>query len=268
MKIKNTAFTLIELLVVIVIISILATISVATFQGYFEKARMAKAKAMAVQMQRLFLAQNASTEKNLVTAWYGFDGDGDVNTSNPYLIDKSGSGNNATAGDGSCDYSQDEETPMETGKSLKTNKCKFQRGPYNAADYPRKKITMAMWIKVSSFGSFMTYPLWVYGKNLFEIHKNGRVDFRLYTAGGRARSADGIIDPYKWHYIVGSYDGETVRLFVDGDLVAIAENVSVSDDFFSDRNIIVGYSSGGYAFDGYLDEIMIINYGFDGKELK
>lgn len=36
---KNKAFTLIELLVVIVIIGILATISTATFSGYFAKAR-------------------------------------------------------------------------------------------------------------------------------------------------------------------------------------------------------------------------------------
>lgn len=43
MRIKG--FTLIELLVVIVIIGILATISVATFSGYFERARTAKLEA-------------------------------------------------------------------------------------------------------------------------------------------------------------------------------------------------------------------------------
>ena len=41
MKIKQKAFTLIELLVVIVIIGILATISVATFNGYQQRAREA-----------------------------------------------------------------------------------------------------------------------------------------------------------------------------------------------------------------------------------
>lgn len=39
---KYKAYTLVELLVVIVIIGILATISVATFSGYFEQARNAK----------------------------------------------------------------------------------------------------------------------------------------------------------------------------------------------------------------------------------
>ena len=39
---KNKAFTLIELLVTIVIIGILATVSVASFHGYFTKAKNAK----------------------------------------------------------------------------------------------------------------------------------------------------------------------------------------------------------------------------------
>lgn len=43
-KITGNGFTLIELLVVIVIIGILSTISVATFQGYFDDARLAKLK--------------------------------------------------------------------------------------------------------------------------------------------------------------------------------------------------------------------------------
>jgi len=42
---KHKGFTLIELLVVIVIIGILATISVATFSGYFDRARTAKIEA-------------------------------------------------------------------------------------------------------------------------------------------------------------------------------------------------------------------------------
>lgn len=70
MKIKKQGFTLIELLVVIVIIGVLATISIATFKGYFEKARLAKAQQSFNQIKSLFLAQNASTEANLFTAWY------------------------------------------------------------------------------------------------------------------------------------------------------------------------------------------------------
>ncbi len=45
MNTNKKGFTLIELLVVIVIIGILATISVATFSGYFKKARDAERKA-------------------------------------------------------------------------------------------------------------------------------------------------------------------------------------------------------------------------------
>lgn len=49
---SQRGFTLIELLVVIVIIGILATISVATFSGYFDKARAAHAQAELAQINK------------------------------------------------------------------------------------------------------------------------------------------------------------------------------------------------------------------------
>jgi prepilin-type N-terminal cleavage/methylation domain-containing protein len=59
---KKKAFTLIELLVVIVIIGILATIGVAQFNEYQERARMARAQVFASQSQRLL---NLSLEKTV-----------------------------------------------------------------------------------------------------------------------------------------------------------------------------------------------------------
>ncbi len=51
MKLKNSAFTLIELLVTITIVGVLATVSVATFQGYQEKAKNAKNLAECKQIE-------------------------------------------------------------------------------------------------------------------------------------------------------------------------------------------------------------------------
>ena len=65
---KFAGFTLIELLVTIVIIGALSTISVATFSGYFEKARLAAAQASYKQVQSLFLAQNATTGGEAIVA--------------------------------------------------------------------------------------------------------------------------------------------------------------------------------------------------------
>ena len=58
---KKNGFTLIELLVVIVIIGILATIGVAQFNTYQEKARQAKSIAFASQIDHVLMAETSAT---------------------------------------------------------------------------------------------------------------------------------------------------------------------------------------------------------------
>ncbi len=86
---KKTAFTLIELLVVIVIIGILATISVSTFQNYVEKARLAKTQAFTRNLINTAQRQQAAEEKNIFSMFFQFDNSDDINTSAPFIIDNS-----------------------------------------------------------------------------------------------------------------------------------------------------------------------------------
>ncbi len=76
---KNKAFTLIELLVTIVIIGVLATISVATFGNYIDKAHQGKSFALQGQIDHLVQAdcidQGYSCGKNIVPNWAFSDGD-------------------------------------------------------------------------------------------------------------------------------------------------------------------------------------------------
>lgn len=65
MEHKNNGFTLIELLVTIVIISILATISVSTFQGYFDKAKRANAQQEMSQIITAIRLMEIDTEYTL-----------------------------------------------------------------------------------------------------------------------------------------------------------------------------------------------------------
>ena len=62
MNTNKKGFTLIELLVVIVIIGILATISVATFGGYFKKARDAERQTMVSNISTIMKLAGASTD--------------------------------------------------------------------------------------------------------------------------------------------------------------------------------------------------------------
>lgn len=62
MNTNKKGFTLIELLVVIVIIGILATISVATFGGYFKKARDAERQTVVQNVATIMKVVNATEE--------------------------------------------------------------------------------------------------------------------------------------------------------------------------------------------------------------
>ncbi len=264
MKNKNTAFTLIELLVAIVIIGILATISVNTFQGYFEKARLAKARASAGQIKSLFLAQNASTEENLFTAWYNFDGVSDVNQMNPYIIDKSEAKNNLTYVDGSGTFSRDIETGVGAGGSLKIDQKRLGRNG-TVPGGPENKLTMATWFKLDDdFSASATYPMSLNSSAGFEIHSTGRVKFYINGGGYSYVFSDiGSIDINKWHYIIGSYDGDAIKLWIDGDLIGTNDGVAQTVDF-QGRGLYLGYSN----FKGWIDDAMSFPYAFDGTSLK
>lgn len=59
---QKAGFTLVELLVVIVIIGILATISIGTFQGYFAQARNAQREATVNSVATIIKTRNATAE--------------------------------------------------------------------------------------------------------------------------------------------------------------------------------------------------------------
>lgn len=275
-KQKFAGFTLIELLVVIVIIGILATISVSTFSGYFEKARLAKAQQSYSQIKSLFLAQNASTENNLFSAWFSFDSPGSVNTTSPYIIDQTESKNNLDIIRGSGYFLQDNsDTPLGIGSSLKMQDKEFQQ-MWVISNSPIDNITTAFWFKMNNLPGQYTPPVFLTSSMGTVIFPDGKARFYinldyLGTGTSHIETEAGFIEPGKWHYAVGSYDGnnQTLRFYIDGDLIGKKEGVAKTINF-SGHGIMIGYGWHGVNqnFDGWLDEVMLFPYAFDGKELK
>ncbi len=266
-KNKNKAFTLIELLVVIVIIGILATISVATFQGYFEKARLAKAQQAYNQIKSLIFSQNASTEKNLITARYTFDGNTLNTTSSPYALDTSGTGNNLTNITSSGSFSQSNDTPLGIGKSLRiTSKRIYKNG--NFINEAINKVTLAAWIKVTDYThSAATYPVWLNHGAGLAISQNGVVTFFINNRANAVRSQPKSVVPDKWYYIVASYDGDTLKLWIDGNLISSESGVTQTVDF-KGQGFVLGQIYTTPYFDGWLDDVMYMPYAFDGEKFK
>ncbi len=272
---KTTAFTLIELLVTIVIIGVLSTISVATYSGYFEKARLARAQYFATQTRNLFLAQNASSSQNAVEGMYS-----DKLIPNPMggswniLVDESDAGNNFRC---PSMVSLDSDTAMGTGNSIAPNggTCDDFGGSGKRAD---DKITIALWVKYTDHVSGSDLTPWDWDSFLFYVNNNlgfkvsGDGAIYFYINGGYnsdnmgAKSPPKTIIKNKWHYIIGSYDSNTARLWVDGELMDSKDVVQTLS--FEGPPPNFRYITSSYIFEGLFDDIMISYKGFDGETLK
>lgn len=65
-----------------------------------------------------------------------------------------------------------------------------------------------------------------------------------------------------WHFVVGTYDGSSVRLYVDGNEVGHGSPLSGSIEYhYSDSDLFIGHYNQCPAlnFDGLIDEIQVLN---------
>jgi hypothetical protein len=75
-----------------------------------------------------------------------------------------------------------------------------------------------------------------------------------------------------WHHLAGTYDGASVKLYVDGQLVAAeygttgAIRTTADDLFIGSRGPGTAFSAGDY-FHGVLDEVAIYNRALNATEV-
>ena len=131
--------------------------------------------------------------------------------------------------------------------------------------------TIETWVKPNSF---TYYPIFIRkGADRYRIGLkgasppptntgNGQVFFRNTIEGViKDKTSTTEIPLNEWSHIVGTYDGEYMRVYINGILEdnSTAASGSVSTD--TGQLIIGSYTtSGTYTFDGYMDETKLYNY--------
>lgn len=225
---KKSAFTLIELLVVIVIIGILATIGVAQFHTYNEKARLAKAKHFDHLVERTLLY---NVESPLIGRWPMSD-----NTTTD-VPDSSGNGNNLTMKGGA---SWDNDTPNEEGYSvftptnstspwgiITTNGSALQNKSQLATD-GGKSFTLTTWFKMESLPVFpqTSYIIqMITGTNVgggVRISHNGTLAAWAREDASEEYISDGkanVITLGKWQHLAFDVNPQGIRVYLDGELI-------------------------------------------------
>jgi ferredoxin len=93
--------------------------------------------------------------------------------------------------------------------------------------------------------------------------------------GGHEQSPDagpGIWDG-NWHYVVGTYDGSHVRLYVDGLEIGNGSPLSTQIDYnlLATKNLIIGEfnsACGNYRYHGDMDELKIYDRALSSTEIQ
>lgn len=132
-------------------------------------------------------------------------------------------------------------------------------GPYSQLQ-PSTAVSVECWIYIADANGFTSHPISVTPPGVFAngyaVLFDGTSTIQFFVETGIIPSGvSTTISIGAWHHVVGTYDGSTVRLYVDGIL---AGTLSASNALGSDPTSILRL--GGWdGFSGLMDEIRISN---------
>lgn len=259
---------MIELLVVVSIISLLSSIVLSSVNTAREKARVAAGRS--------FSAQAFRVAGDMAAGVWDFN-EGSGNTA----ADRSGYGYNGTVTIGAS-YSTD--TYSGTGWSLSLNGTSgWVDVPYYPNLAPVSGVSFGAWFKANNLSNNQRIISKTEGGG-YHLSLNegsgfcpgGAVLCALVFAGG---TYHGAVYPLsnlaqgKWHHAMASYDGETLKLYVDGKEVASNTAPSGGVQYAVLNSLCIGTEAGSgtctasSAFNGLVDEPRIFAKGLTASEV-
>lgn len=135
---------------------------------------------------------------------------------------------------------------------------------------PTSAITIMAWGRVNS----ETNSAWIQKRfnestspfHSYRINGTGQL-FDIQTSNGEFQVADPddlVLD--KWKLVVGTYDGSSLKIYVDGTL---KDEISATGTIeYTTTNLRIGYATTGQYFDGDLDDIRIYNRALSEAEIQ
>jgi hypothetical protein len=137
-----------------------------------------------------------------------------------------------------------------------------------------ESITMEMWVKAPAGGEVKQAGIekggWEVGEySLYPVYEGGTVIqfFDLPPACGDAGVRGPGLQDEEWHYLAGTWDGDTIVLYLDGDLVASAK--CGGELSTSNQSVHIGSRLAGERYlVGSVDEVRIYNRALTQDEVK
>jgi hypothetical protein len=192
-----------------------------------------------------------------------------LNESTSSIVDYSGNSNNGTAS-GSIDY----EVDGVFDKALKLNGNGFIQIPNNSNLNPTNQFSLFSWVKWDIDPATGENWSTIISKNLdnqYRLHHNRlntRFEFAIRTTPNGNRWVESVTIPQrdKWYFIVGTYDGSVLRIYVNG--VLENSNNHGGNISSSSADLFIGKrSSNDRYFNGTIDESGTFNKVLTAQEV-
>jgi len=188
-------------------------------------------------------------------------------------LDLSGEENHGTLDGGSYTESQD-----DYGNALKLDGSNdFVRVGDDNSLNDFDKFTITAWVKTNDIASYQSIisksgddPAHTKGFVL-DLESNSELTLWIYTSGWEKVAYDisTEIEVGDWYHIAGVYDGDELKLYIDGDKVATEEEVGTLKN--SNEDLLIGADYGfnpeGF-WNGSLDEVAIFDSALSSDEIE
>lgn len=122
------------------------------------------------------------------------------------------------------------------------------------------KITVSAWVKTSAAAS--DYIVYKYNPNSpwqgYALGFSASNQVSFWDGGGAWVNGTTNVADNRWHYLTGTYDGTTTRVYVDGVFQGSA--VQTASMTYAVNLNIGAYGGSNYFFPGSIDDVKIYNY--------
>jgi len=143
-------------------------------------------------------------------------------------------------------------------------------------------ITLSVWIKVGRFDK-VWQTIVAKGVSAWGLQRDQTTDVLQFacTGVGATRAREGSrpeilrdhpnVNDGRWHHVAGIYDGQRLRLYVDGELDALAPVLTSPRIHTSKDHVLIGTNAGiqpSCEWNGLIDDLRIYNYALPPEDIK
>lgn len=185
------------------------------------------------------------------------------------VVDSSGQGNNCVAVNGATTVADG-----KLGRALELNGTDQYLNCGNDSSLALTRWTLAAWVNrdtdsgsseriiVKSDGASWDY--------FIQINSVDKVQSAFTDTGGTARFIDGQISiPITtWTFIAATFDGQFIRLYVNGELDETSTDFSAFTPRTSSKELWIGRLEFTFGFDGMIDEAVVADRAWSADEIK